>query len=711
MSIKILTKNAVENTNIDGARDCNFNAGRRSGIVKGALNQGNFFSSSSNTIALDTCELRLCGHRIVLDAVEYKTLSNIPSVPIRYSMVAQVVVDDNNDVSFDLIIQSSSTPLVQENLDTTGKGKFQLEIGKFTQQTDGTITDIVRTADLITGGIGDSDGGKINIGNVTTNTLEPGMEAEVDVENRYDAEKKKTFTDFTFSIPKGNQGIQGIQGQKGETGATGNGIISISKTGTSKLVDTYTISFTSGATTTFQVTNGKGITKIEKTATSGLVDTYTITFNDTTTNTFQVTNGAKGDKGDKGDVGVTPNITAEAETLSAGSQATVTKSGTAENPKFKFGIPKGEKGDKGDQGASAGFGTPTATTDSNVGIPSVTITASGSDTSKVFNFAFKNIKGEKGDKGDTGATPNISVSATTLSAGSAATATISGSAESPTITFGIPKGDKGESGEIYQSTGTSTTGAMSQKATTDELSKITNNISKISDANGGFAGGNGASTLAGGAVGYNAHVTTGGAIGAYATASLGFAGGYNAKTIYHDESTLLDAIQLGSGTNSQEKTLQVYDDNLYNAETHQLSSALLNAIYPVGAIYVSVVSTSPASLFGGTWEELPANNALWTTAISSANAGTTISAGLPNIQGQLDMRATYNAETFYNASGALKNLDGGSGTKWANGFSLHSTSKNLDRITFNASSSNSIYGKSSTVQPPAYRIYAWKRKA
>lgn len=445
MSIKILTKNAVENTNIDGARDCNFNAGRRSGIVKGALNQGNFFSSSSNTIALDTCELRLCGHRIVLDAVEYKTLSNIPSVPIRYSMVAQVVVDDNNDVSFDLIIQSSSTPLVQENLDTTGKGKFQLEIGKFTQQTDGTITDIVRTADLITGGIGDSDGGKINIGNVTTNTLEPGMEAEVDVENRYDAEKKKTFTDFTFSIPKGDKGIQGIQGKTGETG---NGIISISKTGTSKLVDTYTISFTSGETTTFQVTNGKGITKIEKTATSGLVDTYTITFNDTTTDTFQVTNGAKGDKGDKGDVGATPNITATATTLPAGSSATVTKSGTAENPAFAFGIPKGDNGDKGD-------------------------------------------KGEKGDKGDVGVTPNITAEAETLSAGSQATVTKSGTAENPNFKFGIPKGEKGDkgdkgdqgdSGKLYSSLGQNTDGAMTQKATTDELAK------KIDKTGGTFTG-------------------------------------------------------------------------------------------------------------------------------------------------------------------------------------------------------------------------------
>lgn len=216
MSIKILTKNSVENTNIDGARDNNFNAGRRSGIVKGALNQGNLFQSSSNTIALDTCELRLCGHRIVLESVEYKTLVNTPSTAIRYSLIAQVIVDDNKDVSFDLIIQSPSTSLVQENLDITGKGKFQLELGRFTQQIDGTITDIIRTADLITGGIGDSDGGKINIGNVTTNTLEAGMEAEVNVENRYDAEKKKTFTDFSFSIP------QGAKGEKGDKGDSGN---------------------------------------------------------------------------------------------------------------------------------------------------------------------------------------------------------------------------------------------------------------------------------------------------------------------------------------------------------------------------------------------------------------------------------------------------------------------------------------------------------
>lgn len=74
-------------------------------------------------------------------------------------------------------------------------------------------------------------------------------------------------------------------------GIDGEGVASIEKTGTSGLVDTYTITYTDGKKTTFTVTNGKGIVSIAKTATTGTVDTYTITYNDNTTSTFEVTNG------------------------------------------------------------------------------------------------------------------------------------------------------------------------------------------------------------------------------------------------------------------------------------------------------------------------------------------------------------------------------------------------------------------------------------
>ena len=75
------------------------------------------------------------------------------------------------------------------------------------------------------------------------------------------------------------------------TVGNGNGISGISKTSTSGLTDTYTISFTNGNTTTFNVSNGKGISSITKTGTSGLVDTYTIAYNSGSPTTFQVTNG------------------------------------------------------------------------------------------------------------------------------------------------------------------------------------------------------------------------------------------------------------------------------------------------------------------------------------------------------------------------------------------------------------------------------------
>lgn len=54
----------------------------------------------------------------------------------------------------------------------------------------------------------------------------------------------------------GPAGADGQDGQDGAPGATGNGIVSITKTGTSGLVDTYTILYTNGQSTTFTVTNG-----------------------------------------------------------------------------------------------------------------------------------------------------------------------------------------------------------------------------------------------------------------------------------------------------------------------------------------------------------------------------------------------------------------------------------------------------------------------
>lgn len=78
--------------------------------------------------------------------------------------------------------------------------------------------------------------------------------------------------------------------------------------------------------------------------------------------------GARGEKGEKGDpgrdgspgaTGATPRFTVTAVTGEAGTAASVTQSGTAENPMVEFTIPQGmkgntgEKGEKGDPGKDA----------------------------------------------------------------------------------------------------------------------------------------------------------------------------------------------------------------------------------------------------------------------------------------------------------------------------------------------------------------------
>ena len=74
-------------------------------------------------------------------------------------------------------------------------------------------------------------------------------------------------------------------------GERGSNIATITKTGTSGLTDTYTITLTDGSTTTFEVTNGSSIDHIEKTSTVGSVDTYTIYLTDGTVGgTFEVNN-------------------------------------------------------------------------------------------------------------------------------------------------------------------------------------------------------------------------------------------------------------------------------------------------------------------------------------------------------------------------------------------------------------------------------------
>lgn len=125
--------------------------------------------------------------------------------------------------------------------------------------------------------------------------------------------------------------------------------------------------------------------------------------------------------------------------------------------------------------------------------------------------------------------------------------------------------------------------------------------------------------------------------------------------------------------------------------------------YPVGSIYQSTDPTSPAALFGGTWEEIASDRVLM-GASSAHAAGTTVEAGLPNITGSFGANVRYTVDP--EPSGAFS-------ASRDNDYSLGSSGNRITvyRFKFDASKSNAIYGRSTTVQPAAYYVHIWHRVA
>jgi hypothetical protein len=162
--------------------------------------------------------------------------------------------------------------------------------------------------------------------------------------------------------------------------------------------------------------------------------------------------------------------------------------------------------------------------------------------------------------------------------------------------------------------------------------------------------------------------------------------------------TTLGGVKVGSG-------LTVDADGTLSAD-----SAL--AAYPVGSIYQSTDPTSPAALFGGAWQEIAQNRVLMGASYAHA-AGTTVEAGLPNIAGSLS-ETSNNGKTspFRGNKNAISSIGALAVTEVSSPFCGYAGYEgSAYDISFNASRSNPIYGRSNTVQPAAYYVHIWRRVA
>lgn len=135
-------------------------------------------------------------------------------------------------------------------------------------------------------------------------------------------------------------------------------------------------------------------------------------------------------------------------------------------------------------------------------------------------------------------------------------------------------------------------------------------------------------------------------------------------------------------------------------------NTLLDILYPIGSVKITVNDTAPFAEYGfGTWQEVSKGRVLWGADDSHA-AGSTIEAGLPNIYGNFGNTPRLNASD-------MKNRTNGAFTFTNEGFPAQGV-KSPDvggYVSFDASRCSDVYGKSTTVTPPSYVVHFWQRTA
>ena len=151
-------------------------------------------------------------------------------------------------------------------------------------------------------------------------------------------------------------------------------------------------------------------------------------------------------RGAVGLTGATPDISVQVSSLPAGSEPTVSVSGTPEAPVISLGIPAGQKGDPGTPGTNGTDGqTP------NITIGTVETLPAGSDatasiTGQTPNLTL-NLGIPQGPAGDPGAAATITIGETITGApGTQASVENVGTSNAAVLNFTIPQGESGAGG-------------------------------------------------------------------------------------------------------------------------------------------------------------------------------------------------------------------------------------------------------------------------
>lgn len=153
-----------------------------------------------------------------------------------------------------------------------------------------------------------------------------------------------------------------------------------------------------------------------------------------------------------------------------------------------------------------------------------------------------------------------------------------------------------------------------------------------------------------------------------------------------------------NGTSTDDGQLRLFTDGKATLNGSQI--ATVDMIYPVGAIYMSVNSTSPASFFGGTWERIQDRFLL--------AAGSTYSAGATG--GAATHTLTKDEMPAHNHTSNVIGFNLSSSTSSSASEAMRGTNKSNP---FGGSHTVSTVGggKAHNNMPPYLTVYMWKRTA
>lgn len=214
------------------------------------------------------------------------------------------------------------------------------------------------------------------------------------------------------------------------------------------------------------------------------------------------------------------------------------------------------------------------------------------------------------------------------------------------------------------------------------------------------------------------------------------------RMILAQESELIDiadAVREQTGSTEQ-MSLSEISANVRTLSSTPSTSSIIDIVYPVGAIYMSVNSTPPNTLFGvGTWVRIQdtfllASGSTYAAGSTGGEATHILTAsetpththdrGTMDINGSFVLRGlnlgTTNPGALVSTNGVTPNAFSTAvqnGPSWGNSTQYNSEDRKCDTVTFSAA--GNWTGETSSVgedgahnnMPPYLSVYMWKRTA